>query len=162
ETFTDFGVAAGIQSSSDGRVWIATFDGLNEFARRDGAWRMLRQHFPGRRVRALHADSQGRVWAATEHSIVRFDTGRSEPTVLLSSTTPLEVESLSTDREGRLMLFDSHSGWLRLDAGNRLQTLPIPEALAGRSVLLARFDRNGSLWLTFREGGVARIAADAR
>jgi signal transduction histidine kinase/ligand-binding sensor domain-containing protein len=158
DTFTDLGVAAAIESTPDGRIWAATFDGLNEFTRQGAEWRITRQQFPGRRVRALHTDNGGRVWAATDQVVARFEPGARLPTIVLSSPAPLEIESMASDRSGRVWLFDTRRGWLSTDGHGRIVPVETPEPLRGRTVMLARFDSTGRLWLALREGGIALVA----
>jgi len=157
EAFTDSGVSAAIATTPDGRVLVATFEGLNEFARQRAGWTMTRQHFRGRRVRAVHATADGQVFAATDSVVARLDRGRAEPVPLWSSDQAFEIASMVTDANGRLWVFDARRGWFGIDRAGRVAPIPIPEGLRGEVVLLARFDRSQRLWLTLREGGLAIV-----
>ena len=61
---TDLGLVRGIESTSDGSVWVATFDGLFRFQNGDVSLRDGPVVLPAP-LSAMHADEHGTLWVAT-------------------------------------------------------------------------------------------------
>ena len=152
-----------ILEDRDGKIWIATANGLNAFDKRTGTFtRYL--HVPGdphslngNNVLALFEDREGLLWVYTDAGQNRFDTSKgmftdhdeipAGPEAVSAGT----VHAVLEDRDGFLWI-GTDTGLCRYDtskdAFTRYASDPDrPEGLPSDLIQVLHEDENGVLWI---------------
>lgn len=149
-----------ILPARDGRLWIATKQGL---VLRDGGRSRVyttRDGLPSDFVQALYEDADGSVWAGTAAGAVRFSQDVPHP-VDLGRSDALYVYGFLPSQDGNAV-------WLATDRGLvRVPRRGGPAVLVGREqglpfekIFTILADAGGRLWLTGNEGIVGVPLAD--
>ena len=141
-----------VLASSDGRVWIGTYSGLNKWKngqisvilRGDGT------------THSVFQDSSGRIWVSTLAAYGYLDSDRFVPVLDLGDGWAVSVAELPT---GHLWVANDSKGLVHLVGDRVVQKLSW--AALGHTdparVLLADRSQRG-LWLGFNQGGVSYFA----
>lgn len=138
------GLAAGI----DGSVWVSTSAGI---VRIDGEHRNL--YLEDVSTMGLSVERTGRVWTGTKRGIESMKDGKWAHLPSPAGTRLTEVTAITEDEGNGIWLVDARKGLYRWGDG-RLTNFSQEPLLKGKSILVARPDHRGNLWLGLYEGGV--------
>jgi signal transduction histidine kinase/ligand-binding sensor domain-containing protein len=137
-------LAAGI----DGSVWVSTSAGI---VRIDGEHRNL--YLEDVSTMGLSVERTGRVWTGTKRGIESMKDGKWAHLPSPAGTRLTDVTAITEDDENGIWLVDARKGLYRWGDG-RLTNFSQEPLLKGKSILVARPDHRGNLWLGLYEGGV--------
>ncbi len=149
------GRAGGIAQAADGRVWVASDEGLSLFDPQQRRW--LGKMAVGKgRVRVIRALPDGRVLIGTQDGLYAWQPGaaaiarvqRADGTELVG-----DINAIAAQGDGRLWV-GGEAGLLTMAAGGR-QLQPVPAAdgsLGGSPVLGLLVDRQQRLWVDTGSG----------
>lgn len=152
---TDVGLAAGLEVTTDGTVWVGAADAIIGFAKGLVHRRQPAVTLPGV-VSAMHASADGVLWVANGSDLFRFDHGSRTKVHLPAVLTPQRITALTSDAQGRLWLSDAEQGLFRWD-GAQLTAVALPPDVAQSRLVVAETDRGKRMWLAFANGRVAAI-----
>lgn len=158
-----------ILPARDGRLWIATKQGL---VVRDGDRShtfSTRDVLPADFVQALYQDSDGSVWAGTAAGAVRFANGAAS-TVDLSASDAQYVYGFLPSSDGHAVWLATDRGLVRVPRdGSAIAVVGRAQGLPFEKLFAIVGDSQGRLWLTGNEGivgvslaGIEAVAAGRR
>ena len=147
----------------DGKLWLATYDGLLRYDDATGVLRRYVQGPPGtsaltdNRIHALAADAHGALWIATRNGLNRLDpeTGAVEqimaaPNISTALSEPV-VSALVFDGRGRLWV-GTYGGGICVLTGRDSQGKPVFErvgksaGLSTSTIMTLQADPAGRIW----------------
>lgn len=141
-----------ILPARDGRLWIATKQGL---AVRDAAGTRVystRDGLPGEYVQSLHEDADGTVWVGTGSGLGLIRNARARA-VDLSATDAQYVYCFLDLGDPRALWMGTDRGLVRVDRANlRASRVGRAMGLPFEKVFAAVPDRQGTLWMTGNDG----------
>ena len=152
-----------ILPARDGRLWIATKQGL---VVRDGDHShtySTRDVLPADFVQALYQDSDGSVWAGTAAGAVRYDDGAA-PTNDLGASDAQYVYGFLPSLDGRAVWLATDRGLARVPRdGGAIAVVGRAQGLPFEKIFAIVGDPQGNLWLTGNEGvvGLSLAAVEA-
>ena len=155
---TNLGLVRGVESTSDGSVWVGTFDALFRFRDGDVSLRDGPEVLSAP-LSAMHADEHGTLWVATERSLFRFDEGRLSAVPLPGGRQARKIRSISSDSQGGLWIHDLEQGVSLLNGG-QLEPLILPLHLRGVGITVTYADRSGRIWFAFANGWIGVVGRD--
>jgi signal transduction histidine kinase/ligand-binding sensor domain-containing protein len=151
------GLVSGLEVSPQG-IWVMTAESLRLFPRGGSIDGPVVAHHG--EVRAIHADENGRLWMSTGDRLYWFDErGRHDATPLVRGLGAVAL--LASDRRGGLWLYDAALG-LHRRPSEPGATVRIPDRLQRARLTWMDTARDGTLWLSTNDGGLARIDPDGR
>ena len=164
EPASSFGETRALLAGTDGRLWIGTGTGLY-VRERDGSMQRVRvdKTFHGDVGKIWRIDgSAGEVRVSLNAGVLMIGAdGVARP--LTGSQQSKRVVSSVRDRQGRLwlgtrdgMLLDNGDGHWQTIAGHPL----LPGGLPGNGTWQTALDREGGLWITFDQVGIAYLPPD--
>jgi signal transduction histidine kinase/ligand-binding sensor domain-containing protein len=137
----------------DKSIWIGTPSGINRL--KDGRFTSFNLQEDGIDLKdrgPIYWDRQGTLWVVSESNLRRFKDGK-----LTSYSLPTEVRYLNDDKDGNLWIVGEGAGTLMRLSNGELSSLGIADGLAPFSISSVMEDHEGSLWITFYGGGLARL-----
>jgi signal transduction histidine kinase/ligand-binding sensor domain-containing protein len=154
---TDLGLVTGVESASDGHMWVGTIDELVRFSATDTGSPLARVRLPGSRLRTMHSDGDA-LWAVTDRGIVGLQGGDATLRPIAGTQSLRQVSALTNDKDGRLWLYDQERGLFTLHRG-KLHPFPLPEERRADRIALMHVDTTGRVWLAFASGQLGEVAA---
>lgn len=138
-----------LEASHDGRLWIATFNGIARFdGLRFEIFDVSRHRtLASNRILALHEDSQHALWVATEKGdIQRFDGEAFETLTFIGEVPPeFSIHGFLPLRDRGLHVITNH-GLAKITANAWQIVIPFPKLWGVAE------DDDGTLWLAHRTG----------
>lgn len=146
------GAVTTIAEDSAHTVWVATGDGLFQFA--DDRWRRLGagQGLPDAPATSVLADEAGNVWVGTAAGVYRRPPLGDRFQQIEAAGESIRSLALSTDPSGRLWTSDPVVGFRAVGVPPRAET----EGQSGRGYRIVH-DRHGNLWVGTIGQGLWRV-----
>jgi len=154
----------GLYMEPSGRLWIGTDAGL-DVRERDG--RIVHVDIPELQARpgpsyvpALIPDGEGGMLVGTRKGLFRIGADLALRGEIAESTPPLSIMAFARDDAGDLWL-GLLTGIARLDAAGKLTRYgaeeAVPGAYPGTNTLDVMADREGGVWFSLYDAGLARL-----
>jgi signal transduction histidine kinase/ligand-binding sensor domain-containing protein/DNA-binding response OmpR family regulator len=170
-----FGIVNSIVQDTTGFIWFGTGDGLNRF---DGTSFKVFKHNPddpqsisGNYIKSVFRDKEGTIWTTSRNGINEFisqkEVFRRHTPYPDKNGSGSDVSDISQAKDGNLWVSLNGSGFALFNKKSarfsyyNQKTLP---SLGTNSILNAREDSHGLLWLGTRDAGleVFRIGKDRK
>lgn len=155
--------AQSIAQTSDGYIWVATWEGLARFNGRE--WKVFdRDVIPGlsdNGIRALLAARDGRLWVGSARDGL-FSYYKGQWTAIPYENDPgqSQITALFEDRDGRIWIAAASQTIMSLEPDGRLKRYPLQLPDAKNSALGFEQDSKGNIWLATRVG-LAKLNQDS-
>lgn len=170
--FTQFTTSDGLPADSvssleydaDGVLWIGTFGG--GLARLKEGEVVSAQEgqatLPDAQVSAIYRDRANAMWVGTGNGLVRMIDHAVTHRFTVDDGLPANlVRHLTEDRRGHLLVStDSGLARLSLERMEIIDTFDRQRGLVTNVVATSYVDRNGTIWIGHRAGGLARLDGD--
>ncbi len=137
-----------IDTTTDGRVWAGTADGLIPFSRDARGWQPSPSRLPVRGATAVRGASTGGLWVSTTTALYRVQGSSVVQIPAPRTAKPLSIEALATDAGGEAWIVTSSGEVMRTGGGPLRLEDQVPE-LRGVRTNAALVDRNGHLWVSY-------------
>lgn len=143
----------GITEDTQGRIWVATHDGVRIFDdERMTLLQSLRtaEGLPDKITTAIASDSKGSVWVGTSHGLFKWKNGS---TTVYSTGNGLHndhVGAMHEDKDGNFWV--GTFGGLYRERDDVWTSFTVDDGLSNNQVLSITEDREGSLWVGTLEG----------
>ncbi len=154
--------AQAIAQTSDGYIWIATWEGLARFNGRE--WKIFdRNEIPGlsdNGIRALLTAKDGRLWVGSARDGL-FSYYKGQWTAIPYENEPgqSQITSLFEDRQGKIWIAAASQTIMSLETDGSLKRYPMRLPAALNSALGFQQDSDGNIWLATRVG-LAKLVKD--
>jgi diguanylate cyclase (GGDEF)-like protein len=154
--------AQSITQTSDGYIWVATWEGLARFNGRE--WKVFdRNVIPGlsdNGIRALLAAKDGRLWVASARDgLFSYYKGQWAAIPYEKESGQAQITSLFEDRNGTIWIAAASQTIMSLEPSGALKRYPIQLPDAKNSALGFEQDSEGNIWLATRVG-LAKLNKD--
>ena len=144
-----------IAEDGEGRLWVATHDGLSVF--QNG--RFGKVHGPllpsGAVVQAMFLDRQGTMWFGTSQGLVSFKDGMSTLFTTRDGLAVDDVRVIAEDASGNLWI-GGYGGLTRLH-DDKLTHWTEHDGLPSNNVRAIYIDSDGVIWIGTYDGGLGRL-----
>lgn len=154
--------AQSITQTSEGYIWIATWEGLARFNGRE--WKVFdREAIPGlsdNGIRALLAAKDGRLWVGSARDgLYSYFKGQWAAIPYEKESGQAQITSLFEDREGKIWIAAASQTIMSLEPSGTMKRYPIELPDAKNSALGFEQDSSGNIWLATRVG-LAKLNKD--
>jgi signal transduction histidine kinase/ligand-binding sensor domain-containing protein len=147
-----------IEATPDGRVWVATSNGLFEYGGATPRRYDRSDGLPSQYIRALFTDRHGALWIATDRGVVRRGP-RGFERLDIPGFPMSRLVAIAADSHGTLWLCDRDRGAFVWRAG-RLAPLQPPAPSVDGNVNFVYVDRRDRLWIGYPQGKVVEVRPD--
>jgi diguanylate cyclase (GGDEF)-like protein len=154
--------AQSITQTTDGYIWVATWEGLARFNGRE--WKVFdRNLIPSlsdNGIRALLAAKDGRLWVGSARDgLYSYFKGQWAAIPYEKESGQAQITSLFEDRDGKIWIAAASQTIMSLEPDGSLQRYPIQLPDAKNSALAFEQDAEGNIWLATRVG-LAKLNKD--
>lgn len=144
--------------STDGYIWIASYDGLFRYDGKQAKLFTVDDGFPSRSVMTIFQDSQGRLWIGTNNAgLVRYDSAAGFTVLGTGQGLPSNsVRAIAEDKQGNIYAA-TPLGLVTVLPDLKISQVRLPKR--GPLFIINMFAaQNGEIWCVQNSGGVLVLA----
>lgn len=149
-----------LAESSDGSIWIGTYNGLTRFKGDRFSTYTMRDGLPINVIQKIAEDRDGNLWVGTRNGLARFKEGRFMVYSVRDGLPDNFVRALYQDHAGKLWV-GTELGLSQFEA-DHFVPVRAPAGLASFAVFSIHQDREKNLWFGTQGNGLFRLSEAGR